>query len=200
MEGDACECCGPVSWIVFVCLVGYGSLRCALWVRGQVRLMLRRDQLPAVPQRSSRPLHLSAGIRALLDHNFAGRVALMASTRTIATVLLTDPDVPLGCVRDFRYRLAVAQAWTAACGWLRTLEELAVEDRLCLERAGYTPRGFLDHHAWLHACVRTTVRARALEPFEVAEVEATCSHVAAMAEELELVERVLFRGAEDPYR
>ena len=148
--GDACECCGRVSWIVFVCLVGYGSLRCALWVRGQVRLMLLRDQLPAVPQASVRPLHLSAGIGALLDRNFAGRVELMASTRTIATLLLTDPDVPLGCVRDFRYRVAVAQAWTAACGWLRTLEELAVEDRLCLERAGYTPRGFLDHHAWLH--------------------------------------------------
>jgi len=69
-----------------------------------------------------------------------------------------------------------------------------------LERAGYTARGFLDHHAWLHGCVRTTVRARALEPFEVAEVEATCSRVAAMADELAEVERALARGSEDPYR
>ncbi len=189
-----------MSWIVFACLFGYGSLRCALWVRGQVRLVLLRGQLPVGPQRMSRPLHLSVGLGELLDRNFAGRVELLASTRTIATILITDPDVPLGCVRDFRYRLAVARAWSAACSWLRTLEEMAVEDRLCLERAGYTTRGFLDHHAWLHRCVRTTVRARALEPFEVADVEATCSHVAAMAEELEQVERVLARGGEDPYR
>ncbi len=200
VAGDACECRGRVSWIVFACLLGYVAMRGALWVRGQWRLMLLRDQLPVGPQRTSRPLHLSVGLGVLLDRNFDGRVELMASTRTIATVLITDPDVPLGCVRDFRYRLAVARAWTAACAWLRTLEELADEDRVCLERAGYTSRGFLDHHAWLHGRVRTTVRARALEPFEVAEVEATCSRVAAMAEELELVERALARGSEDPYR
>ena len=200
IDGDACECRGRVSWIVFACLFGYVSLRCALWVRGQVRLVLLRDSLPVGPQPSSRPRHLSAGLGLLLDRNFAGRVELMASTRTIATVLITDPDVPLGCVRDFRYRLAVARAWTAACAWVRTLEELADEDRVCLERAGYTGRGFLDHHAWLHRCVRTTVRARALEPFEVAEVEATCSRVAAMADELAEVERALARGSEDPYR
>ena len=181
-------------------MFGYVAMRCALWVRGQLRLMLLRDQLPVGPRRTSRPPHLSAGLGALLDSNFDGRVELMASTRTIATVLITDPDVPLGCVRDFRYRLAVARAWTAACAWLRTLEALAEEDRMCLERAGYTSRGFLDLHAWLHGCVRTTVRARALEPFEVAEVEATCSRVAAMAEELEQVERALARGPADPYR
>ena len=189
-----------MSWIVFSCLFGYGSLRCMLWLRGQVRLVLLRGQLPACPRRGTRPRHLSAGLGRLLDRNFAGRVELTASTRAIATLLITDPDVPLGCVRDFRYRLAVARAWSAACAWLRSLEELADDDRLCLERAGYTPRSFRDHHACLLRTVRTTVRARALEPFEVAEVEATRSRLTAMTEELELVERALARGVADPYR
>ena len=34
----------------------------------------------------------------------------------------------------------------------------------------------------------------------VADVEAARSHVTAMVEELEQVERALIRGAEDPYR
>jgi hypothetical protein len=189
-----------VSWIVFACLFGYGCMRSALWVRGQVRLVMLRDRLPACPQRGTRPQHLSAGLGRLLDDNFAGRVALTESTRAISRVLITDPDVPFGWVRDFRYRLAVAAAWSAACAWLQRLEQLTDDDRVCLERSGYTSRGFLDHHACLLRTVRTTVRARALEPFEVAEVEATRSRLAAMAEELELVERALARGVEDPYR
>ncbi len=189
-----------MSWLVFSCLFGYGSLRCVLWLRGQVRLMLLRGQLPVCPQPGARPRNLSVGLGLLLDRNFAGRVELTESTRAIATVLITDPDVPLGCVRDFRYRLAVARAWAAACAWLRSLEELTDDDRVCLERAGYTAHSFRDHHACLLRTVRTTVRAPALEPFRVAEVEATRSRVAAMAEELEQVERALARGAADPYR
>lgn len=189
-----------MSWIVFACLFGYGCVRSALWLRGQVRLVMLRDRLPACPQRGTRPLHLSAGLDRLLDDNFAGRVALTESARAISCILITDPDVPLGWVRDFRYRLAVASAWSAACAWLQRLEQLTDDDRVCLERSGYTPRSFLDHHACLLRTVRTTVRARALEPFEVAEVEATRSRLAAMTEELELVERALARGGEDPYR
>lgn len=194
------RCWGLVSWIVFLCLFGYFCTRSALWVRGQVRLVLLRDRLPVVPQRETVPRHLSAGLGELLDRNFAGRVALTESTRQISRVLISDPDVPFGCVRDFRYRLAVAAAWSAACAWLRCLEQLTDDDRVCLERTGYTSRGFLDLHACLLRTVRTTVRARALEPFEVAEVEATRERVAAMAEELEQVGRALARGAEDPYR
>jgi hypothetical protein len=153
-----------VSWIVFACLFGYVSLRCTLWVRGQVRLVLLRDQLPGGRSRGPGPLQPECRARAAAGRNFAGRVELMASTRTIATLLITDPDVPLGCVRDFRYRLAVARAWAAACAWVRTLEELADEDRVCLERAGYTPAGSstTTRAARLRAHDGAGARARAL--------------------------------------
>lgn len=197
---EACECGVRVSWIIVTCMLGYGSLRLALWLRGQVRFRMLRERLPAWPQPRQRLRDLSAGLELLLDHNFAGRVALVESRRTIATVLITDPDAPLGCVRDFRYRVAVARAWAAACAWLGRLEDLADDDRIRLERAGYTAWAFRERHASLHRTVRATVRAPALEPFAVVAVEQTASLVAGMVEDLERVERALARGGDDPYR
>jgi len=143
---------------------------------------------------------VSPGLAALLARNFAGRTALVASMRAIAMVRITDPDAPLGIVRDFRYRVAVAGAWSAACAWARELEGLAEDDRVRLEAAGYSGRGFVDMQSCLLQTVRTTVRARALEPFAVAEVAATQARLLAMVEELERLEGVLERSAEDPYR
>ena len=189
-----------VSWIFVTCLLGYLSLRVALWLRGQVRVRLLRDRLPAWPRAMTRPKDLSPGLGVLLERNFAGRVALVESMRTIATLLITDPDAPLGFIRDTRYRMAVARAWTAACGWLRELDALVEDDRVRLELVGYSGRVFHDLHACLLRTVRTTVRARALEPFAVDEVAATQTRLLAMVEELGRLELALGRGAEDPYR
>ena len=188
-----------MSWILVTCMLAYGSLRLALWIRGQIRYLLLRERLPAWPQPRPRPVHLSPGLELLLDHNFAGRVQLVESSRTIATVLITDPDAPLGSVRDFRYRLAVAQAWSAACAWRSSLDALADDDRCRLERAGYTPWAFRERQAALQRTVRSTVRAPALEPFAVAGVERTAALVTAMVEDLERVELALARGGDDPY-
>jgi hypothetical protein len=189
-----------VSWIFVTCLLGYLSLRVALWLRGQVRVRLLRDCLPAWPRAGVRPRGVSPGLGVLLERSFAGRVALVESMRTIATVLITDPDAPLGFVRDFRYRMAVARAWTAACEWWRQFDGLIEDDRVRLEVVGYTGRGFAELQACLLRTVRTTVRARALEPFAVDEVAATQARLTAMVEELERLELALGRSAEDPYR
>lgn len=199
-RGDACDGGSAVSWIFTACLLGYLSLRLALWLRGQVRVRLLAERLPAWPRARSRPVHVSPGLAALLARNFAGRTALVASMRAIAMVRITDPDAPLGFVRDFRYRVAVAGAWSAACAWARELEGLGEDDRVRLEAAGYSGRGFVEMQSCLLQTVRTTVRARALEPFAVAEVAATQARLLAMVEELERLEVVLERSAEDPYR
>lgn len=189
-----------MSWIFTACLLGYLSLRLALWLRGQVRVRLLSDRLPAWPRAGSRPRDVSPGLGELLERSFAGRVALVESMRTIAVVLITDPDAPLGYVRDFRYRMAVSRAWTTACAWWRQFEGLVEDDRARLEVAGYTGRGFADLQACLLRTVRTTVRARALEPFAVDEVAETQARLTAMVEELERLEAALGRSAEDPYR
>ena len=75
-------------------------------------------------------------------------------------VRITDPDAPLGFVRDFRYRVAVAGAWSAACAWARELEGLGEDDRVRLEAAGYSGRGFVEMQSCLLQTVRTTVRVR----------------------------------------
>lgn len=181
-------------------LAGYWAMRGVLWVRGQLMFRRLRGTLPVRPVRRPAPAHLSAGLGGLLVRGYDERVELVESTRTIAEVLITDPDVPLGCVRDFRYRMALARAWSAACGWMRALESLAEEDRGVLERLGYTQATFRERHAWLDQTVRSTVRAPALEPFEVAAVVAARQMVDGMIGELERLERTLVSAAVSPYR
>lgn len=181
-------------------LSAYWLGRCVLWVRGQVRFMRLRGTLPARPERRAAPVHLSAQLGGLLARNYDERVELVECTRTIAEVLITDPDVPLGCVRDFRYRTALARAWSAACGWLRAFESLAEEDRGRLERLGYSAATFRQRHAWLDRTVRSTVRAPALEPFAVSAVQTSRQVVDAMIGELERLEQMLVSAAADPYR
>lgn len=189
-----------MSWILFLCLAAYGSTRIVLGLRGQWRFMRLRRGLPAWPVRPVAPRCLGAGLAGLLGRNFDERVRLVESTRTIATVLIVDPDAPLGWIRDFRYRLAVAAAWSAASAWLASFEALGEDDRGRLERLGYSAAPFRERHAWLYGRVRTTVRARALEPFEVSAVEATRAMIDAMIEDLALLERALCGGVVDPYR
>jgi hypothetical protein len=189
-----------VSWVVFMILSAYWVSRSALWLRGQVRFMKLKESLPVRPVRRTPPVHLSAALGGLLARNYDERVALVESTRTIAEVLITDPDVPLGCVRDFRYRMALARAWSAACGWLQAFESLAEEDRGMLERLGYTTATFRQRHAWLDQVVRRTVRAPALEPFGVDAVQASRQGVDAMIGELERLEQMLVSTAASPYR
>lgn len=181
-------------------LSAYWGCRSVLWLRGQVRFMRLRESLPTRPVRCSAPVHLSESLGGLLARNYDQRVLLVESTRTIAEVLITDPDVPLGCVRDFRYRVALAGAWQAACGWLRVFESLAEEDRGRLERLGYTSAVFRQRHAWLDQTVREAVRARALEPFAVSAVQTSRQVVDAMIGELERLERALVCPAVSPYR
>lgn len=181
-------------------LASYWLTRSVLWLRGQVRLVQLRATLPMRPVKQATPVHLSAGLGGLLVRGYDERVALVESTRTIAEVLITDPDVPLGCVRDFRYRTALHRAWSAARGWMRALEGLAEEDRGALERLGYSSATFRERHAWLDQRMRSIVRAPALEPFEVAAVQAARQVVDALIGDIERLERAVAGAVASPYR
>ncbi|MCA9692018.1 MAG: hypothetical protein R3A51_21300 [Nannocystaceae bacterium] len=189
-----------MSAVVLVFLFAYGAVRLTLWLRGQVRYALARGELPVIPEHMSLPAHLPSGLRRFLECCHAERVKLVESIRAIAKVLYTDPDVPLGCVRDFRYRVAVFNAWAAASRWQRSLESLDEVDRHRLLSLGFDPREVLRSSATLGESVRVTSRARALEPFAVDGVRITCEAVEELARVLELLEARLCALGHHPYR
>ncbi|MCA9717135.1 MAG: hypothetical protein H6713_10220 [Myxococcales bacterium] len=189
-----------MSAIVLVLLAVYGSARLVLWLRGQYRLMREQKRFPCLPSRPALPQHLPTSLTRLLECCYSERVKLVESIRAIARVLITDPDVPLGCVRDFRYRVAVFNAWAAASRWIRTVESLDEVDRHRLAAIGFDPQSFLRSSESLGATVRRTSRARALEPFDVDGVRSTRATINLLVRELECVESRLSSFGEHPYR
>lgn len=190
-----------MSLVLLTCLIFYGTLRTALWTRGQIRYRRLRGELPRVAAPLEPPAHLGDSLGRLLACSYNGRVRLVDSVRSIATVLIVDPDVPLGIVRDFRFRTALAGAWSAARDWQRLWESLDEADQRRLEQLGYTPSGFCERCAALRSAVRRCVRAPALEPFPVPDVEAIKALVLALVRDLEGFERALAEAPRSgPYR
>jgi len=190
-----------VSVVLFAFMLVYGAVRSALWARGQWRFHRMRGHLPRVGAPAEAPPHLDDALTRLLGRSHAGRVQLVASARQVATVLLVDPDVAFGCVRDVRFRFALADAWTAANGWLRVYDGLSEHEQRRLEEYGYTARAFGERRAELGVAVRRCVRAPALEPFAVDDVKAVEQLLLALIRDLEGCERALLAGApEHPYR
>lgn len=190
-----------MSLVLLPFLIVYGALRVALWTRGQWRFHRLRRDLPQVKDPVRPPPHLGAPLSRLLVDSHALRVRLVSSARRIATALIVDPDVAFGIVRDFSYRLALAEAWAASAGWQQAWDALGEHERRRLEELGYTPRVFAEHRAHLDAAARRCVRAPALEPFPVADVVAVQRLVLALVDDLEACERALVASPPDsPYR
>lgn len=190
-----------MSLVLLPVLLVYATLRVALWTRGQWRFYRLQRDLPRAKAPAVPPPHLDRPLVRLLGHSHAQRVRLAGSARRIATALIVDPDVPFGVVRDFGYRLALAEAWSAVNAWLAAWDNLGEHERRRLEELGYTPRGFDEHRALLRATVRRSVRAPALEPFAVAEVAAAQRLVLALIDDLDACERALVAAPpQTPYR
>jgi hypothetical protein len=132
------------------------------------------------------------------------RIDLVEARRMLMTVAVTDPDAPLGCVRDARYRRALMQSWTKINNWLRTVEQLDELEQLRLT----------DHHLGHHlgagpiSQLRDTLRepwravahARALDPFQLADLQAVLRTLEQLDTQLAALEHGLERIGEDPYR
>lgn len=132
--------------------------------------------------------------------SYVERVHMIESLRSILTVLITDPDVPLGCVRDFRYRLAVFHAWAAARRWMGVINNLPAPDRQRLRALGCRPEVFVNKSAALAQVARSTGNARALEPFAVDGVQQTQTVLDNLIHQLALTEKYLGQSPADPYR
>jgi hypothetical protein len=191
-----------VSVVVLAIMLVYGAMRAALWARGQWRFYRLRGELPRVQATPiEAPAHLGGALAGLLARSHAGRVRLVECARQVAMVLIIDPDVAFGCVRDPRFRWALADAWTASTAWLRAYESLSEHDRRRLEEFGYTLERFSQSRAALGLAARRCIRAPALEPFAVDDVRAVQELLMTLVRDLEGCERALLAGSPDhPYR
>lgn len=191
-----------MSWIFSFLLVCYATVRLVLWVRGQLRWMAIRTTLPAPPTEVEAPAHLSPGLAELFLASRQLRVDLIHARRALAAVRVTDPDAPLGQIRDRRYRRAVMESWTQIHAWLRIYAEAreGPGNRAILEDRRIDEQRVAALIEGLRGQWREVARARALDPFSLAELERAAQTLEAVGEELEVIEDGLSRSGDHPYR
>ncbi len=193
-----------MSWIFSFLLACYVLVRIILRVRGQLCWLSIRDTLPKPPPSiADAPEHLGAhgrGLAKLFVDSRALRISLVEARCTLLTVAVTDPDAPLGRVRDARYRRALMQSWSEINGWLRAvrdLDELSAA-RLADLHLGSGPieqlRDSLEDR-W-----RAATRARALDLFPLEDLLAVQRTLESIDDELVAIESGLERVGDDPYR
>jgi hypothetical protein len=189
-----------VSWIFSFLLACYACVRLVLWARGQVRWLSIRNTLPIPPLEVVPPRHLSRGLAELFVACRQLRVELVHARRLLLAVEVTDPDVGLGHVRDARYRRALMQSFTQLGAWLRWFEGLAESERAILYDRGLGHERIAALRESLHDRWLVAARARALDPFALADLHAVKQALERADLELQAIERGLAALGEDPYR
>jgi hypothetical protein len=195
-----------VSWIFALFLTAYGFVRAVLWMRGQIRYQMVKDDMPAVGVPRPVPEHLPPTLAAYFAATDALRVHVANDLRQISIVMVTDPDAPIGHIRDGRFRWAILDAWMRVREWRRTVEsptEHTLERVLLLEQ-------YADHGvgaAPVDRCVERirsvwwqAVRARQLDPFEIDDVRMVRGCLARLVAELEAQQDRLSQADAHPYR
>ncbi len=189
-----------MSWIFSFLLACYASIRLVLWMRGQWRWLGLRHTLPVAPEEIDAPERLSPGLALHFARCRRLRIDLTHARRMLATVAATDPDVPLGQVRDARYRRALMQSWTQLRAWLRESETLDEVDALALADMGLSTRNIAELITGMSERWRAVSRARALDTFPLADLVAIQTLLDRAERELVAIECGLTRVADDPYR
>ncbi|MFV8749120.1 hypothetical protein ACNOYE_01070 [Nannocystaceae bacterium ST9] len=189
-----------MSWIFSFLLLCYATVRLALWMRGQWRWLSVRDGLPVPPAEIEAPEHLSPGLALLFSRSRRLRIDLTQARRMLATVEATDPDAALGQVRDARYRRALMESWTRLRAWVRESEALGEADRQALADLGLTTRTIAELIEGLHDRWRAVSRARALDVFPLADLQAVRASLDRAELELVAIEDALARVPDHPYR
>jgi hypothetical protein len=196
-----------VSWIFSFLLTCYVLVRIVLRVRGQLRWLGVRETLPKPPPTITHaPEHLVArsaggrGLAKLFVDSRTLRVSLIEARRTLMTVAVTDPDAPLGRVRDARYRRALMQSWSEINRWLRGIRELDDQATMSLADLHLGSGPIEQLRDGLESRWRAVSRARALDPFMLDDLLAVQRTLELIDDELVAIERGLERIGDDPYR
>lgn len=189
-----------MSWLFSFLLLCYVAVRLLLRVRGQIRWLAIRDTLPVVPSMTPAPEHLSPALAELFVDSLALRAALVQARRELTAVQIQDPDAPLGCVRDARYRRAVMTSWSRINAYLRGLENLDLASAGELLDVAVEPGTISSLRDSLHPSWTAVARARALDPFELDDLITVARTLERIEHELASIERALGRLGEHPYR
>lgn len=195
-----------MSWIFSFLLACYVLVRIILRVRGQLRWLNIRETLPTPPPIVDAPEHLASrsvngrGLAKLFVDSRALRISLVDARRMLMTVAVTDPDAPLGRVRDARYRRAVMQSFSQINRWLRGIRELDDMSAASLADLHLGAGPIEQLRDGLQGRWRAAVRARALDPFPIEDLLAVQRTLEAIDDELVALERGLERIGDDPYR
>jgi hypothetical protein len=191
-----------VSWIFSFLLVCYALVRISLRVRGQLRWRSIRDTLPPTPEPVEAPSHLGSRLGALYCESRELRITLVEARKVLIAVEATDPDAPLGKVRDARYRRSLMQAWTAIRTWVADNEQrpLAGADARQLEDFERDLQRVRDELEGLRGTWRSVSRSRALDPFPLDQMQAVADTFARLDHLLASLEARLDGLGADPYR
>lgn len=195
-----------MSWIFALFLTAYGLVRAVLWLRGQIRYQMVKDEMPAVGVPRPVPEHLPPSLAAYFAATDTLRVHLADDLRNISIVMVTDPDAPIGQVRDGRFRWAVLDAWMRIREWRKAVAAPTDEafERVLLQEQ-YADHGLggapVDRCAerirkvWWQA-----VRARQLDPFTMDDVRSVRGALSRLVSELEQQQDRLAQTDAHPYR
>lgn len=189
-----------MSWLFSFLLLGYVLVRIVLRVRGQLRWLAIRDTLPVPPPMVDAPEHLSPPLAELFVDSRSLRAELVHARRLLAAVAVKDPDAPLGRVRDASYRRALMVGWSQINAWLRTVERLDSASAGELADRHITTETIARLRDSLHAQWLAVSRARALDPFELADLVQVRQTFERIEQELEGIERTLAQLGDSPYR
>lgn len=158
--------------IVFALILGlYAALRTGFWFRGQLRLRAGSQDLPALAPESRPPCHLRPELARFFEHCSEVKQALSMQRRQIATAKLSDPDQVFGFVRDPRYRRAVLEAAGALRAWLGHTEIFFGLHHRRHRKWPVSPECAQSTLEAIAPQLRQAIRSRALEPFDLKDVE-----------------------------
>lgn len=189
-----------MSWIVAILLAIYGVVRVCLRVRGEFRY--RRASLVTSAPRPElvAPAELEPPFAVLFDATRSLSDALHRATQVLERILMTDPDAPLGEIRDERYRRQVLESWNALSRWRRDYDALDDTQIAYLEQHGEDGRPLVGAMEYLQAPVHRARRSRPLEAFPVDEVRVVFERLRFSLQHSDRLCEGLITAARDPYR
>lgn len=158
--------------IIFAIILGlYAALRTGFWLRGQVRLRSGLQTLPALPPVREAPGHLRPELARFFDDCAQIKHELSSQRRQIATAKISDPDQVFGFLRDPRYRRAVLEAARAIRAWIGQTEVFFGLHHRRHNKWPVSPECAQSTLRAIEPQLRQAVRSRALEPFDLRDVD-----------------------------
>ena len=189
-----------MSWIVAILLAIYAVVRVALRIRGELRYRSATLETSGARPALEAPAGLEPGLAELFDLSRSLSEVLHQASKVLERILMTDPDAPLGEIRDERYRRQVLESWNALARWRQGYDALTPDQVCTLEQHGEDGRPIVQTIEHLGPPVQRARRSRPLEAFPVDEVRDMFDRIRFALTHSDKLCEGLITAAHDPYR